>query len=770
MAEAEKQITQAERRRRRKIWRRRILILLSPLLLLLSPILLPVYFFWRKHRDKKRFKPGPSLGSVSGSLSAVPRPETDTAAEAKMDAMPDRFALCRIIGNDLVPRHRAGQSLENVKFILENEPEFEGCTKLWLLNRIFDPENEARLIELLESHGQKYERLPYDHDVFMRTGYDFGTFDAPMAFADGNLDSLEETQRISAQVQAYRAKNNYVMHNNGARNAALEMCIRSGDKWALPFDGNCYFTKSAFNALKSDILENRDKRYFVVPMARMTDNADLLNPDHVPNAVEEPQIAFRCDAPLRFDEAHPYGRRPKVEMLLHLGVTGPWERWPLESFDTPPRPVHPEGHRAGQAGWVARLFSGQAKLETEGWKSLKNRGLARSEAIQATLDMLEARSMTPQLSSGEPVFFDAGRIEALSGIAADPLHAAITSAAEEALTRGPFSVTDKPEPGPSGDLHDYFHPAPYWWPDPKKKDGLPYIKRDGERVPGTLLYEAESDRYDRTRLQRLFDDTTALALAGRITGEDRYREHAERQVRTWFVDPGTGMNPNLTYAQVCLGRNGNKGQTHGLIETKDFYFFLDALRLLDNPKLTDAVKPWFREFHQWFATSEQGIGERKAANNHGTCFDLQDAALSAFLGDTANLQAINLRAQARLLGSITPDGVQPHEMDRTLTQHYCAFNLQSWVNLFTLLEGTGLRPWDSAAGERLVTGLRRTLKESIDGWTAPQISPFEAARLVPLDAALKQRTGESMLAEDTAPACFFPHDGIAPFWRLTENS
>src|SRR5438445_12698265 len=42
-------------------------------------------------------------------------------------------------------------------------------------------------------------------------------------------------------------------------------------------------------------------------------------------------------------------------------------------------------------------------------------------------------------------------------------------------------VTAKPMTPPSGDKHDYMSLGPYFWPDPKKKDGLPYIKRDGER-------------------------------------------------------------------------------------------------------------------------------------------------------------------------------------------------------------------------------------------------------------------------------------------------
>jgi hypothetical protein len=63
----------------------------------------------------------------------------------------------------------------------------------------------------------------------------------------------------------------------------------------------------------------------------------------------------------------------------------------------------------------------------------------------------------------------------------------IIKRADEALTRKPYSVTDKPLPGPSGDKHDYYHPAPYWWPNPKTADGTPYIRKDGHRRPGNVI-------------------------------------------------------------------------------------------------------------------------------------------------------------------------------------------------------------------------------------------------------------------------------------------
>ncbi|WP_170384066.1 alginate lyase family protein [Ruegeria atlantica] len=763
----EKPIRSFEERIRRKRRRNLILILLSPVLIIFSPVLLPIYFVHRKRKKNKSRLLGSRsrMGEISGSLGTVASAVRNEQEEKRIDSLQDTFSLCRIIGNDLVPRHRAGQSLENLKFILENEPALEDCTKLWILNRIFDPENEAKLIELLKKHNQVYERIPFDAKEFQATGFDFETFEEPQFFFNGTLDAVEDSLRDQMTTQSYRAKNNYVMNNNGARNAALELCFRNS-KWALPFDGNCYFTRKAWDAFRSGVLAERDKRYFTVPMARMLDNADLLQEGFETEATEEPQIAFRCDAPLRFDERNPYGRRPKVELFVHLGIQGPWQDWPVQFFDMSPRRISPEGHRVGQAGWVARMFSGQAYLEKQGANVIVNRGLARSDAIRATLDMLETRKPAKKLDEGGPFFYNPARLEALAANSEDPDCIVLCSTAEEAMTRGPFSVTDKPESAPSGDPNDYYHPAPYWWPNPKAKDGLPYIRRDGRRVPGTKMYEADSDRYDRTRLQRLFDDTTTLVLAARVTGEKRYSEKAESLIQAWFINPETRMNPNLNYAQVRWGHSDNKGLAHGLIETKDLYYFLDAVRILGNASLNEGMKDWCSKFLNWLNTSNQGVSECRAANNHGTCFDLQTASIAIFLNDLQSLQKINLRAQARLLGTITPEGEQQHELERTLTQHYCAFNLQSWINLFNLLENVGFRPWDSAAGERLRSAMLRFLSESEQGWRHTQIEPFHTERLIPIGCALRKQTGQGEWRAEDAPPCFFPHDGVAPFWRL----
>src|SRR5690554_3566160 len=53
-----------------------------------------------------------------------------------LDKIPNTLVLYRIVGNDLYPRHAKGQSRENLRFVLENEPDFDACEKIWILNRI----------------------------------------------------------------------------------------------------------------------------------------------------------------------------------------------------------------------------------------------------------------------------------------------------------------------------------------------------------------------------------------------------------------------------------------------------------------------------------------------------------------------------------------------------------------------------------------------------------------------------------------------------------
>jgi hypothetical protein len=354
------------------------------------------------------------------------------------------------------------------------------------------------------------------------------------------------------------------------------------------------------------------------------------------------------------------------------------------------------------------------------------------------------------------------------------------AAATAALGRGPFSVVDKTTLPPSGNRHDYWHPAPYHWPHPIPIPGLAYVRRDGRRVPGTLLYEPLSEQYDRTRLQRLFDDTSVLALASVESGDKKFAAHGARLIRHWFLDSATAMNSHLEYAQFRKGLDRKHGNGQGIIEFKDMYYFLDAVRIIEssgalNEHECREFKTWLARYLDWLVESPQGRRERLVKNNHGTCYDLQVASIALFLGEDALLRRTFMDSRFRIIEQIDAAGRQPHEMERPLTAHYCCFNLQSWINLAEIGTAAGEDLWsiEGPRGQSLKKAMLWLLRYMGTAWPFKQIDTFDHERFFPIYHAYCKHFGQppDIDAKSVPAACdvkplFHPHDGIRPFWQL----
>ncbi|MDY7029028.1 MAG: hypothetical protein SVR04_12080, partial [Spirochaetota bacterium] len=266
-----------------------------------------------------------------------PAPEADQeqlrrryrqSAEAGQE---DTFVLYRIIGNDLVPRHKKGQSRENLRFILEHEPDLQSCEKRFVLNRIIDAGEEAAVMHLLDSYGMPFIRIPFSEQEYAGRKWDLEGLPEPGYTLSKQYDELPDDFRGRLYKRLYRHKNNYLINNNGARNAALSDG-KDRAKWVLPWDGNCFLTREAWEEIRATVTARPWYPYVIVPMARVVDHAPILEEGFRPVADQEPQIIFRRDSDSCFDEDYYYGRRPKVEFLWRLGVPGPWDEWAIEPW------------------------------------------------------------------------------------------------------------------------------------------------------------------------------------------------------------------------------------------------------------------------------------------------------------------------------------------------------------------------------------------------------------------------------------------------------
>ena len=260
--------------------------------------------------------------------------------------------------------------------------------------------------------------------------------------------------------------------------------------------------------------------------------------------------------------------------------------------------------------------------------------------------------------------------------------------AEAHLNTKFYSVMQKKHVSPTGDKHDYMSMAPYTWPDPKKPDGLPYITRDGERNP-------ELNEYDRNPLGNMCGMVVDLSMAYFFSGESKYAEKAAEQLRVWFLNPDTKMNPHLTYAQFVPGVNGNKGRSYGIIDVYSFLEMLEGVAVLQqsgifSSKDVQALQAWFTEFIHWLRTSEPGIAEMNAKNNHSLAYDATCARFALFVNDMELFNKILSEfPEKRLYPQIEPDGSQPQELRRTLALHYTMYNIDHMLDICQMAGDAG---------------------------------------------------------------------------------
>lgn len=277
----------------------------------------------------------------------------------------------------------------------------------------------------------------------------------------------------------------------------------------------------------------------------------------------------------------------------------------------------------------------------------------------------------------------------------------ILKAANQYLREKPITITAVTSPRSAGGLHDYFSEADYWWPDPKDPNG-PYIQRDGMSNPANF-----NDH--RRHLMRLSVQVPALVAAWKLTKEKRYAKHAADHLRAWFIDERTRMNPHLKYAQAIHGRTTGRGT--GIIDTLHLVEVARAIKFLEGSSVLSttewkAVKQWFADYLRWMTTDKNGIDEREAKNNHGTCWVLQVAAFAHLTGNQELISYCRNRFKTVLVpNQIAANGSFPEELRRTKPYGYSLFNLEAMAGICQLLSTAEDNLWTFADGR----GMRKAM-------------------------------------------------------------
>ena len=279
-------------------------------------------------------------------------------------------------------------------------------------------------------------------------------------------------------------------------------------------------------------------------------------------------------------------------------------------------------------------------------------------------------------------------------------NSSILEKAERELGGNPLTITSFPYP--DGCPNNYHSDASYWWPDPEKPDGLPFIRRDGFLYPGRFM--AHKDL-----LLEIVHRSETLYKAFLITGDRKYSDGAVKALKTFFVTPETRMNPYLLYSQAIKGLC--RGRSIGLIDTLqlvDIPLLLIAMK--KNGAITEsdfnAVAEWFTEYADWLYSGDFGKKELSEKNNHSITCALQLASFSLF---SPRRDEIHKLCEIKIMKDYIPhqissDGSMPEELHRTRPYSYSIFSLDSLVTLFQVLSYSGKDLWNIADGRGV--GLR----------------------------------------------------------------
>ena len=290
--------------------------------------------------------------------------------------------------------------------------------------------------------------------------------------------------------------------------------------------------------------------------------------------------------------------------------------------------------------------------------------------------------------SGKPVTYiwNLSELETIRKNPSSQSYKQLVDQAKWSMKQGLVAVTDK-KTSISGNPHEFESLSIYWWPDPKNPDG-PYIARDGE-------YNPEYKQYDYPRLERLVDNLRSCGKAFYVTGNIAFYDFFCQQLDRWFIDKQTRMLPDFEYCQFVPGRNGNRGNPQGMIDSYYFNDVLESIRLVHSKKSIGrkrmkALKNWFGSFAEWMQTSSYGQTAANFKNSQAVAYDVTLYDMYLFAGNqSARRQIRQSFYEKRVATQIESDGRLPQELLRTKAFYYSISCIRHFVDFLTITIADG---------------------------------------------------------------------------------
>lgn len=156
-----------------------------------------------------------------------------------------------MLGNDLPPRHIVGQTLSNVRFILDHEPAHPELDTRWYLNRIVHRDALLSVLRLLVERNATFVAEPFNTTAFraetaLRGPVSRRSRDVLRGHVFGDSAFTFPFRRALAWDAVFDERNQFVIRNNAARNDMIRLAFEAGAQYAMPWDGNCFINERAW--------------------------------------------------------------------------------------------------------------------------------------------------------------------------------------------------------------------------------------------------------------------------------------------------------------------------------------------------------------------------------------------------------------------------------------------------------------------------------------------------------------------------------------------